>query len=500
MMVDPDTANGTLNRCLHTLDLYRQCKELVTGKTPLFGAEISNNPQPYTPVDPSTNTLKAMFKTDYHAESDDERKRGETMLIRSLFSNEEIGQPLEQGFRGRPAIGAVTFGRSVVFTSTAAAAVASKGVDGKTPSDLPKSNVWHDFADKVRERAQSSTVRILFVGSIFGGSGASGIPTLVRLVHDEFAGEFGDRLQLGLILYQPYFDFKEVNVEQGTIAASSKDFALASAEALQYYSDSGYFKFCRSIYTLGEQARTYIPHGGQSEGGLEQRNDPHYLELVGALGAVEFFRGARSKDKLFLAARATNDGMGWADLPQPNMQPAENTPAIEKEQIRVEPREMFEDKLKRMTRFAIAYHYYVYSQICTKPGVRGDWDVYTASIRPNRESEALRQLSIVDQYCDLYLKWLISILRPHGAGFNLHLFQIDQIGHEVQDSWRTWTPEEYQRGGHADRLPKLVIQAEGSPEGPDVTRIRTGASARMRSLEPEPVEAGRLVRLVYDAC
>jgi len=76
---------------------------------------------------------------------------------------------------------------------------------------------------------------------------------------------------------------------------------------------------------------------------------------IGALGAVEFFRGARSKDKLLLAARASNDGMGWADLPQPNMQPSENTPAIEKEQIKVESRQMFEEKFKKMTRFAIAY-------------------------------------------------------------------------------------------------------------------------------------------------
>ena len=56
MMVDPDTANGTLNRCLHTLDLYRQCRDLHRGKTPLFGADLSNNAQPYTPVDPTLNT------------------------------------------------------------------------------------------------------------------------------------------------------------------------------------------------------------------------------------------------------------------------------------------------------------------------------------------------------------------------------------------------------------------------------------------------------------
>ena len=156
-----------------------------------------------------------------------------------------------------------------------------------------------------------------------------------------------------------------------------------------------------------------------------------------------------------------------------------------------------------MTRFALAYHYYCYSQIFTKPGLRTDWDVYTTSITPSRESEALRHLSIVDQYCDLYLKWLIAILRPRGAGFNLALFQVDQIGHQVGDFWRIWTAEEYRHGGHAARLAGLVIQAEGSPVGPDLSEIRTGASSRLSSVDLEPVtpvEAGRVVRTLYDAC
>ena len=75
-------------------------------------------------------------------------------------------------------------------------------------------------------------VKVLLCGSIFGGTGASGIPVLSRALRERFAAR-RDLLEMGAVLMLPYYHVPPAETEDGEeITVSSGQFLDAALDCL----------------------------------------------------------------------------------------------------------------------------------------------------------------------------------------------------------------------------------------------------------------------------
>src|SRR5580704_14830779 len=173
LLVDPDENNGNIEECHNIEKAYQACKDIKVGNTDLFRAHLSLA-GPWTPIVSSqSDTLKEIFNYNQLANNASE----EAELMDLFFERGELEMSVKQGFRGRPAIGATVFANSVNF----------------------ERGDWKDFRTAIKNASAAASPHILFAGSVFGGSGASGVPTLVRLLSNHIQKDVSNA-RYGLVL------------------------------------------------------------------------------------------------------------------------------------------------------------------------------------------------------------------------------------------------------------------------------------------------------------
>jgi hypothetical protein len=151
-------------------------------------------------------------------------------------------------------------------------------------------------------------ISVCLVGSIFGGTGASGIPTLGRSLRKKAKDCGLQRVRIGAVLMLPYFSFNPGM--DGELAANSSDFNGATASALKYYRARALDTF-DAIYLLGESQYEHVkPY---HIGGENQDNPPLLTELLAASAAADFSLGMRAG--FVFAARENGALVRWKDLP-----------------------------------------------------------------------------------------------------------------------------------------------------------------------------------------
>ncbi len=297
LFIDPDVSNGSLERVQKTLHLYRDCKKLKLGNVDFFKTPIDiSKPNVWSPFTEAQPTLENFFHYDILKAQDEAGAH----LFDVLYSPNEKEVILDEGFLGHPSIGAAVMAKTV---------------------KLDETEPWKSFRDKIRVDAGSgSESRVILAGSIFGGTGASGIPTISRLIRNEFKDI--STLKIGGILILPYFSFlpAEKEVQGGkTFSLNSENFILNTQAALRYYYNQGNLKYFDRAYILGEQAMSTVRN--TSLGGKSQANAPHFLEIYAALGAIDFFSGKNSEEDVSLnysykmVARNVYEKLEWTDLP-----------------------------------------------------------------------------------------------------------------------------------------------------------------------------------------
>ncbi len=126
--------------------------------------------------------------------------------------------------------------------------------------------------------------KILIVGSIFGGTGASGIPMLLDLIRERPNLE---ACTVGVIAVTPYFKV----APDADSAINSDSFTAKTKAALDAYSlGRSVNKQADAIYYVGD---SYLPGAfANSEGGATQKNNAHVVELVAAMEALHFMNTA----------------------------------------------------------------------------------------------------------------------------------------------------------------------------------------------------------------
>jgi hypothetical protein len=299
IFVDPDEANHNVNQALKVLDLYRKLRVIKRGSdSKLFQTELELiQPAPWTPF--TGMTSKRTLDNYFHANTLKGQSEADSMLFEFLYDQDQRAATLDIGFRGRPSIGAAVFGHQM---------------------DVAGSEPWTSVAKSIADEATSGTVKIFAFGSVFGGTGAAGLPTIPKLLGRTETGTKKLNVAKGAALLLPYFSFSSKGApKDGEVFARPDWFALNAKAAIRYY--SLHSKDYDRVYVVG--ADNPVVQKQFSLGGESQNNKPSYVELLAALGASDFYatvvpvakEGVARPPEVALIARHEKKEFSWKDIP-----------------------------------------------------------------------------------------------------------------------------------------------------------------------------------------
>lgn len=172
----------------------------------------------------------------------------------------ELNLDMTVGFKGNPNIG------SVVFHTI-----------GETTEFSAFNSLYNpDNGDKA-----------VIIGSLFGGTGASGIPEIVKAIKAK-----KPNADIATILVLPYFS----PMEEKDAAIKSVRFNSKTKAALSFYEASGLNDMISRRYYVGDFNPTVIKY---SEGGDTQRNNANIVELIAAMMVEHYIANRDEGQKEF---------------------------------------------------------------------------------------------------------------------------------------------------------------------------------------------------------
>lgn len=258
IIIDPDAAAADLTRTVELMKKYGQVYNKVktdkSRENKFFITEIKQTTTNFRL--PLSNTDDKQFSQYIDLPGLNPANRA---LAKMLFSQKNLESDFKVGFKGNPNIGSVVlnqFDDSIEFKNFA--------------NDF-------DVNDK-----------IFIVSSIFGGTGASGFPLLLKTLRtnkDIPKHDFINKAHIGAITILPYFNLKS-NEENSEIDAGT--FVSKTKSALAYYDRSiskNRASGVDSFYYIADNVRTAYAN---VEGGANQKNDAHFVELASALAILDF--------------------------------------------------------------------------------------------------------------------------------------------------------------------------------------------------------------------
>lgn len=128
--------------------------------------------------------------------------------------------------------------------------------------------------------------KVFVVSSIFGGTGASGLPEIVNAIRTSNLVNLQNAV-IGAALVMPYFGLQPYDPstgDTGAIDAASFN-AKARAALLHYAQNNGLNSRVNSLYYVGDNNRDLYKY---SEGESRQKNESHVVEFVAASAVVDF--------------------------------------------------------------------------------------------------------------------------------------------------------------------------------------------------------------------
>lgn len=217
------------------------------------------------------------------------------LLARTLFTETEARLEYSEGFRGHPDLGVLFFGEML------------GSLDQARKNGL--ADEFNALLDRVdQDLLNGETVKVILCGSIFGGTGASGIPAIAKYLHARYTQK-REQFVLGSMLMLPYYRVPEADInERDEIAVRSDAFLDKARTALQYYGMEGMIRdsaedpngIFDAVYLLGLPPEQFVSTRIYSTGSQSQENDAHVLEWLATRCIARFlrtgFRGADAKN------------------------------------------------------------------------------------------------------------------------------------------------------------------------------------------------------------
>lgn len=264
ILLDPDIANGDLSQTIDLLRSYQSIRrELSFDQNGFFRTQITPlhalatdgqaGEQVFSGFGMAIPGVQGRAFKEFigYAHLNDASKA----MTEMLFSDRNLDADMQVGFKGHPNMGSIVlnqFNTSLEFKTFAS---------NFTPED-----------------------RIFIIGSIFGGTGASGYPLLVKNIRGAAdtlpSHQFLRNAFIGSLTVKPYFGVEKD--EKSSIDKSS--FVVKTQAALKYYHRS-LNKSINAMYYVGSDLHKDYKN---AEGAASQRNDAHFVELASALAVIDF--------------------------------------------------------------------------------------------------------------------------------------------------------------------------------------------------------------------
>lgn len=254
MIIDPDTSNGDLDRTVSLLRLYESIHNDLSftkeNNNKFFSSNISslNNDGNY--LLPLVGTAGINFDEYLDIDTMSQENRAFTKM---LFSNANLSSTMDVGFKGNPNIGSIVLNQ---FT---------------------QSNAYKNFETNFVDGD-----KVFIISSIFGGTGASGFPLLLKTMRTSSNTALANA-PIGAVSLLPYFNLK--SNDKSSIQADS--FITKTKAALNYYEKNVTGNnTLNDMYYLGDNFSSYSYEN--CDGGDHQVNDSHIIELLAAMSVVNF--------------------------------------------------------------------------------------------------------------------------------------------------------------------------------------------------------------------
>lgn len=304
MDIDPDNGNGNLSRSKATFEAYSDASKMKFGTDTFLCKTKIHEQHPignyvWSPIVDANKDLQTIMGHALHKNT----PLGD--LFEILYTQDERKTQLDVGFRGHPAIGA---------------AVLAKNVNSAVEQQEP----WSSFKKCVEADATRGDVKIFITGSIFGGTGAAGIPNIAKLIKVMFSSKNGknntglaEKIQIGGGLILPYFKCmpNATEKQQAGMCVTSNDFLPNTQAALKYYyvqhqTDSLY----NAMYFIGaEEEQEGLEF---STGSVTQKNDAHIVDFYAGLAAIDFFGRDLNRQTTCYYIGHGKENIEWNDMPE----------------------------------------------------------------------------------------------------------------------------------------------------------------------------------------
>ena len=190
---------------------------------------------------------------------DDDNK----LLTQMLYSPDELSTKMSEGFYGSPNIGTVALN---IFKES------------------------DNFA--ALEGIVKQDDRMFFIGSIFGGTGAAGMPMFISSLRHDEKNQALSKIPYGALVVMPYFSIQ--TDENSKIHEA--DFRIKTKTALRYY-EHNVNPYVNSIYYIADPLSTQQFKNDDGKGG-QRGNKNHVVEFIGGLSIVDFVTRPFDKDEI----------------------------------------------------------------------------------------------------------------------------------------------------------------------------------------------------------
>ena len=263
IIIDPDASGGDLTRTVSLMRCYSDIRNQLTfdgaSQNEFFKTDINQVvPGFQLPLDNKVQTSKFQDYMGLNSMTPNNQ-----CLMSMLFSDKNLGADMNVGFKGNPNIGSVVL------------------------NQFSQSREFIEFANNFQQGD-----RIFIISSIFGGTGASGFPLLLKTLRsNKNIPNFAliNNAVIGGITVLPYFNVKQSNSSE----IDSTTFISKTKSALSYYDKniSGNNSIDALYYVADDINNVYDNY----EGGVNQKNAAHLVELISALAIVDFVNNINNR-------------------------------------------------------------------------------------------------------------------------------------------------------------------------------------------------------------
>ena len=292
IMIDSDIDNGNMFRTNTLITNYTAVQSLLNRKyntkrelfkTKLTGINAGFSTTPFNETHEDSISIKDIV-------GDEDQKAIDRM--KAIYRKDEYTDNLKKGFFGRPTVGTFIFALNA------------------EPNETERSPVLNTLLNDIvamAEAPNTGKVRVFIAASVFGGTGASGLPSLAQTIYDKIfekakklATNSADpdndplviqqmkRLEIFGCLMLPYFKY-DTPPEGKKTKNNHERFEMNTREALEYYERPEIKNKFYKIYLIGDPGK--LIRGECHEEGSYQNNMPHIVELFAAAQAKAFFGG-----------------------------------------------------------------------------------------------------------------------------------------------------------------------------------------------------------------